>query len=300
MLQVRYFAVTEEHNGQRVDNFLLRELKGVPRMLLYRLLRTGQVRINKKRCKPLQRLNMGDTIRVAPIRLGVAKTPSNVQVHHMEQAIIYEDDDLIVLNKPCGYASHGGSGLTLGVVEVLRQIRPLCKFLYLVHRLDKDTSGCLMIAKRRRVLVDLQQLIQQRKVRKDYTVLVHGRWASSLKRVALPLVKQAWQDGRYRVVVAESGKPSVTLFQEVQYFDGFTLLKARLLTGRTHQIRVHCQYHGCPIVGDYKYGSSARDVKSMLLHATALRFPYQGDELRVTAPMPAYFQNHLAKLAVKA
>lgn len=253
--------------------------------------------MNKKRVKPVYKIQSGDEIRVPPVRLTESTDkPVNVQlnkVKQLESQIIYESDNVIVINKPSGIAVHGGSGLSFGVIEALRQLRPDCRFLELVHRLDRDTSGCLLIAKKRSALRYLHEQLRNKKLYKEYAALAVGRWPRATKRVEAPLLKNTVQSGERLVKVDLSGKPSCTDFSIERYFDKATLVRAMPVTGRTHQIRVHAQFAGCPLAGDPKYGDQAFDeeLKStygfnrLFLHARKLKFKEKRDEkvIEITA-----------------
>ncbi len=304
---VTFHDVDEEYAGQRLDNFLIRILKGVPKSRIYRLLRKGEVRVNKGRVKPDTRLKAGDLIRIAPIRVSQpgSEAPSSQFRKRLNQSIIFEDDGLIVLNKPSGIAVHGGSGVSFGVIEGLRADRPDSKYLELVHRLDRETSGCLMLAKSRAVLVGLQQAMQKNRVEKCYQALAKGRWPKGKSSINAPLKKNQLSSGERIVRVDAEGKPSVTHFKIAQRFKDATLLEVRLETGRTHQIRVHCQFSGQPIAGDSKYGDglfneSLRDsgLKRLFLHASSLCFkhPLFGGRLEVEAPLPDDLKSVLDQL----
>lgn len=304
---VTFHNVEAEYSGQRLDNFLLRLLKGVPKSRIYRLLRKGEVRVNKGRVKPDTRLDTGDTIRIPPIRISqqVAESPSAQFRMQLKQSIIFEDEGLIVVNKPSGIAVHGGSGVSFGLIEGLRADRPENNYLELVHRLDRDTSGCLMLAKSRAVLTRLQQSIQTNSIEKYYVTLVKGRWPKGKSTINAPLKKNQLSSGERIVRVDAEGKSSVTHFNIVQRFKQATLLQVRLETGRTHQIRVHCQFSNQPIAGDAKYGDqmfneSLRDhgLKRLFLHASRilLKHPLSGDSLEIEAPLPDDLQHVLDSL----
>lgn len=281
---VQWFEIDSELAGQRIDNFLRTRLKGAPKTLIYRILRKGEVRVNKKRIKPDYRLQDGDLVRVPPIRLSAEKAPATVSSslkELVERSILFEDNDLIVLNKPSGLAVHGGSGISLGLIETLRQVRPDAKFLELVHRLDRDTSGCIMVAKKRSALRFLHAALQAKQITKIYHALVEGKWSARKTKVDAPLQKNELKSGERVVKAHPLGKPSLTEFKVLQRFGHFaSLVEARPITGRTHQIRVHCQFAGHPIIGDDKYGTDPvnRDMKSygirrLFLHAAELRVP---------------------------
>jgi 23S rRNA pseudouridine955/2504/2580 synthase len=257
--KVQFITIDPELEGQRIDNFLRTFLKGVPKSLIYRILRKGEIRVNKKRVKPEYKLQGNDELRIPPIRVSEpSEVPSTKldKVASLENHILFEDDWLIVLNKPAGTAVHGGSGLSFGVIEALRALRPEQKFLELVHRLDRDTSGCLLIAKKRSALKSLHEQLRDKQVDKRYQALVHGVWPENRFKVKAPLVKNVLKSGERMVSVNEvEGKPSETRFRILESFDDATLVEASPITGRTHQIRVHCLHAGHPIACDDKYGN---------------------------------------------
>ena len=275
---VQLLEVSAGLEGQRIDNFLLARLKGVPKTMIYRILRKGEVRVNKGRIKPDYRIKEGDIVRVPPMRMTQADEPAPLAkglLERLEAAIVYEDKGLIVLNKPAGIAVHGGSGLTYGVIEAFRQMRPHNKEIELVHRLDRDTSGLLLIAKKRSMLRHLHEAFRGDGVDKRYMALVRGRWPASRKQVDAPLQKSNVRSGERMVEVNPEGKEALTLFKVVRRFaDYATMLEASPITGRTHQIRVHALYAGHAIAGDTKYGdegfsSEIRELggKRLFLHA---------------------------------
>jgi 23S rRNA pseudouridine955/2504/2580 synthase len=298
--------------GQRIDNYLSRILKDVPRSLIYRILRTGEVRVNGKRAKPETRLAEGDRIRLPPLqrktdeqRAAERSAPSRSLREFVTGAIIHEDRDLIVVNKPAGVAVHGGSGLSAGVIEALRAARPELKELELVHRLDRDTSGVLMIAKRRAVLRELHALLRERDMEKRYLALVVGRWPFGTKTIDLPLKTNMKSGGERIVRVHADGQQAITTFKPIQHFGKLaTLLDISLGTGRTHQIRVHAAHAGHPIAGDEKYGDRERDAKlkpfglqRMFLHAQSLTFERKGAKpFTASAPPPPDWQAVMEKL----
>jgi 23S rRNA pseudouridine955/2504/2580 synthase len=278
--------------GQRVDNFLLRVCKGVPRSHIYRVLRTGEVRVNSRRVAATYRLQPGDRVRIPPIRVDPS-TPRRAPP--AELPVVLEDDSLLVVDKPAGIAVHGGSGISFGVIERLRSARPQARFLELAHRLDRDTSGLLILAKRRAALVALHAALREGRVRKRYLVLVKGNWRDDKRNVNLPLRKSLTQSGERRVSVDRAGREAVTVFRRVRALPGHTLLEAELMTGRTHQIRVHLAHLGFPILGDDKYGDfernravAKRGLKRMFLHAARLEFqhPITGVPLALSSPLP--------------
>ncbi len=312
----RKVEIDEHSAGQRVDNFLLTELKGVPRTLVYRILRSGEVRINSGRAKPADRLAVGDVVRIPPLRLPAATAPmvagEGLQ-QAVESAILYEDDHLLVLNKPAGLAVHGGSGVSLGVIETLRQSRPDARFLELVHRLDRDTSGCLVLAKKRSALLALQRQLRaegdDEGMGKIYLALVRGRWRGRQHRIEAPLHKNQLSSGERVVRVSREGKASITEFEVMERFADCSLVEATLLTGRTHQIRVHCQHAGHPVAGDPKYGDEAfnrairgRGLKRMFLHAARLEFSHPADDraMHIEAPPDPALTAILARLRAEA
>ena len=256
-MPVDYVIIQKEHSGQRLDNYLFKTLKGVPKSRIYRAIRGGEFRINKKRWKAKTRRLTGDELRIPPLRTAeersIPAVSSQLQ-QLLESRILIEDKDLILINKPSGIPVHGGSNVSLGLIEALRQLRPQCKFLELVHRLDRGTSGCMLIAKKRSVLTRLQQWLQSKEMKKRYWVLVKGQWEGDSKRCDLPLIKNQLQSGERIVKVSHQGKHAITVFRPLQVFKDATLLEATLKTGRTHQIRVHLQSLGYPVAGDDKYG----------------------------------------------
>ena len=306
--------ISDDQVGQRIDNYLLTRLKGAPRTLIYRILRKGEVRVNKGRVKPEYRLQAGDAVRIPPVRLPEADAPALVGqsiLNTLQQNILYEGKGLIVVNKPAGLAVHGGSGLNFGVIEALRQLRPAeAQQLELVHRLDRDTSGCLMVARKRSMLRHLHAELRGdgpgRGVDKCYLALVRGRWPSSLKKVHAPLLKNNLRSGERMVEVNPEGKESLTEFRVVQRFgDLATLVEARPITGRTHQIRVHARHAGHPIAGDTKYGDDdfsrvirEKGGKRLFLHAVSLGAELPGGErLQVRAEPGEIWDRTLRRLA---
>lgn len=282
MQTIQYFTVTKDASGQRLDNFLTSRLKGLPKSRLYRIIRKGELRINKKRVKPDYRLQEGDVIRMPPVRLAprIEKKSLNIKLAELlEKSIIFEDKQFLVLNKPSGIAVHGGSGIHLGIIEAIRLLRPQLKFLELVHRLDRDTSGCLLIAKKSSVLKEFHELLRTGQIKKTYLALVSGHWPKSLRKVDAPLYKNQLQSGERIVRVQTEGKKSLTEFSVQQYYAESTLLSAMPITGRTHQIRVHTQFAKHPIIGDEKYGEKEFNkkmrqlgCKRLFLHASQLEF----------------------------
>ncbi|MBD1550359.1 23S rRNA pseudouridine(955/2504/2580) synthase RluC [Pseudomonas typographi] len=307
---VQLLEVAPELAGQRIDNFLFTALKGVPKTLVYRILRKGEVRVNKGRIKPEYKLQAGDVIRVPPIRLPERDEPVPVAqglLQRLEAAIVHEDKALIVLNKPAGIAVHGGSGLSFGVIEAFRQLRPQqAAELELVHRLDRDTSGLLMIAKKRSMLRHLHEALRGDGVDKRYMALVRGHWPTAKKQVNAPLLKSNLRSGERMVEVNPEGKEALTLFKVLRRFGDFaTLIEARPITGRTHQIRVHSLHAGHCIAGDNKYGDEqfTREIrelggKRLFLHAYALSVPLPGGQLlSLQAPVDQTWQATVEALA---
>src|SRR5450755_1238224 len=251
---VNHLAVGEAGAGQRVDNFLLRVLKGVPKSHIYRILRSGEVRLNRKRVKPDARLALGDELRIPPIRTGIEAPTRLPTARPIALSILYEDDALIAIDKPSGLAVHGGSGIAFGLIEQLRATRPEAKFLELVHRLDRDTSGVLLVAKKRTALTVLHEMMRERAMDKRYLAGVSGRFRNERQRVRVSLAKHVNSAGEKRVSVSEDGQEAETVLRLVERGPEFSLLEAELLTGRTHQIRVHLAHLGHPVLGDDKYG----------------------------------------------
>jgi len=288
--------------GQRVDNFLMRVCKGVPRSHVYRVLRTGQVRVNSRRVDATYRLQPGDRVRIPPMRLA-ERTKKTVPP--LELPVVFEDDALLVVNKPAGTAVHGGSGVSFGVIEQTRAARPQLKFLELGHRLDRETSGLLILAKKRSALTALHAALREGRVRKEYLTLVKGAWRNDKQRVDLPLKKFLTQSGERRVSVDKEGRESQTVFRKKRGLRDFTLLSAELLTGRTHQIRVHLTHLGFPIAGDDKYGDfelnralAKRGLKRMFLHAGDIEFahPLSGEAVKLHVPLPEDLSRFLDSL----
>ncbi len=307
---VNWLAVGTEESGQRIDNYLIRWLKGVPKSHVYRILRSGEVRVNKGRIGPDYRVQDGDRVRVPPIRTAQRDDPvlpkSGPRVVF---DILYEDAALLVINKPSGLAVHGGSGISLGAIEQLRATRPEAKFLELVHRLDRDTSGILMFAKKRSALVALHEQLREGRVQKIYLALVRGHWRDAKRAVKAPLQKHLLANGERRVSVHDDGQAAHTIFRLrkawPQATPPFSLLEAELKTGRTHQIRVHLAHLEFPIAGDDKYGDfplnkllKKQILKRMFLHAsqTGITHPDSGKSLRFDAPLPAELEATLTYL----
>ena len=288
---VNRVEIGPESDGQRLDNFLARVLKGVPRSHLYRILRSGEVRVNSRRCEASTRLSAGDQVRIPPIR--VAERPEGgtvpASVSGPSLPVLFEDEVLLAVDKPAGLAVHGGSGVSHGIIERLRAERPDDRFLELVHRLDRETSGVLLLARRRSALTDLHAQIREGRTDKRYLALVKGTWRGGGRTIDAPLAKYVLDGGERRVSVSSDGQASRTVLRPVRHYAGYTLLEARLLTGRTHQIRVHLAHIGLPICGDDKYGDFALNrelaregLKRMFLHAGRLQFVHPGSGGRIS------------------
>lgn len=305
--RVRHLTVDEHSSGQRLDNYLLRELKGVPRTRLYRALRKGEVRVNKGRVKANYRLVAGDLVRIPPLRQPAPSEPAVVprrRLDELARQIVYEDDRLLVVDKPSGLAVHGGSGLNFGLIECLRQMRSDKSYLELVHRLDRDTSGLILIARKPAVLRELHRQLREKHIDKRYLALVAGRWPSNLSSVDAPLEKNVLQSGERMVRVSKEGKRALTEFSVVERLQGATLIEARPITGRTHQIRVHAQQAGFPLLGDEKYSNDqtrafAKQIglRRLFLHAASLRFQLPDCEpLKLQAPLESALENILERI----
>lgn len=306
--QVQWLDIDSEAHGQRIDNFLLKTLKGVPKSYIYRIVRKGEVRVNKKRIKPDYRLQQGDLLRIPPVRVSERESsiPSNSVLQRVAASIIYDDDDLMVLNKPSGLAVHGGSGLNYGLIEALRALYPEQKGLELVHRLDRDTSGCILIAKKRSILAALHEQVRENQMDKIYWCLVQGHWPRRRTRVEAPLEKNTLSSGERMVRVSPAGKYALSLVSIQQVYREATLLQIKIETGRTHQIRVHTTHMGHPIAGDSKYGDDAFNkqmkalgLRRLFLHAARLSFthPKTGRRLTIEAPLDKELNEVLEKLA---
>jgi 23S rRNA pseudouridine955/2504/2580 synthase len=291
-------TVTADEAGQRIDNFLMRHFKTVPRSRVYRLLRKGEVRVNRKRVDAEYRIQEGDEVRLPPVRIDAGDEPgrpSSSLLELLERAVIFQDRHLLVVDKPAGVAVHGGSGMSFGVIEALRASRPR-ETLELVHRLDRDTSGCLLIARDRATLTGLHALIRNGGMHKTYMALVAGSWQLGTKRIDAPLATDNRQHGERHVKVAPAGKESVSVFKPLQFFGSLaTLMEVDIPTGRTHQIRVHASFAGHPLLGDDKYGDHERNaelkqhgLKRTFLHAQSVAFewPGSGVPFHVSAPLP--------------
>ena len=290
---VRWIEVSEDEAGQRIDNYLLSRLKGVPKSHVYRILRSGEVRINSKRVEASQKVLAGDRIRIPPVRVAQRDEPEPAP--HFKLPILFEDEFLVAIDKPSGIAVHGGSGIAHGVIESLRGMRPEARFLELVHRLDRETSGVLLVAKKRSSLTALHDMLRERDMDKRYLAAVKGRFRNELQRVSEALAKRTTAEGAKHVSVSRDGQAAETVFRRIERGERFSLLEAELLTGRTHQIRVHLAHLKHPVLGDDKYGDfelnkalRKQGLKRMFLHARSLAFrhPLTGEALRIESPLP--------------
>ena len=307
--EVEYVRIGPRQDGQRLDNFLLTHCKGVARSHLYRVLRRGEVRVNRGRVRPGYRLRAGDSVRIPPRLNAVSPRPADLaperQKRDLAAAVLFEDAHLLAIDKPAGLAVHGGSGLRFGLIEAMRQLRPDIE-LELVHRLDRETSGCLLLAKRRSALRELHQLLRDREIEKRYLALLTGVLPRREQIVDAPLRKNQLRGGERLVCVdAVCGKPARTLFRRLRTWEGLTLAEVRLVTGKTHQIRVHAAHLGMPLAGDEKYGHSrinqalrARGLRRLFLHAATLSLHpgYRQTPLRIEAPLPADLERFLPQL----
>ena len=293
--RVQFIELSDEESGQRLDNYLMRVLGGVPKTRIYKAIRTGEVRVNKGRAKPERKLNAGDVIRIPPISIAAREEGRRVPdrwSQRIDRSIIHNDSELMVIDKPTGLAVHGGSGVQFGLIESLRQMFPDQRYMELVHRLDRDTSGLVMIAKRASVLRELHTLLRGDGVDKRYLALVVGKWPAYRARVEASLEKSALPSGERIVRVTPEGRRSLTDFRVIERYRGATLIEAKPVTGRTHQIRVHAQHAGHPILGDAKYGSEEQlniakthGLKRLFLHAQRLEFRLGGQRYRFEAPL---------------
>lgn len=309
---VTFQEVDEDQTGQRLDNFLLARLKGVPKSRIYRIIRKGEVRVNKKRVKPEYKLQAGDRVRIPPVRLPESRdpvVPSAGLQRLLENAVLYQNDALVVINKPAGLPVHGGTGVKIGLIEALRAMYPDLTGLELVHRLDKGTSGCLLLAKNARVLKQLSAQFKKGAVSKTYHAIVEGRWPAGIHEIDENLKRQEAQGGERRVTVSREGKSARTLFAILQAFDQATLVEAKPVTGRTHQIRVHAMHAGHPVIGDEKYASEASQkrfaqmgIRRLCLHAVSLALddPASGTRITVEAPYDERFREALTVLRTPA
>jgi 23S rRNA pseudouridine955/2504/2580 synthase len=302
---VNWVEIGDNAAGQRIDNFLLNLLKGVPKSHIYRILRSGEVRVNSKRVDATVRLAVGDRLRVPPVRVGERSDTDRARIRPAEFPGLFEDDALLAIDKPAGVAVHGGSGIAFGVIEQLRAARGQPAFLELVHRLDRETSGVLLLAKKRAALVGMHALLRDGRTDKRYLALVRGRWPHLRREVRVSLHKFVTAEGERRVRVDESGRDAVTIFTRKSVWGSATLVEARLKTGRTHQIRVHLAHEEFPIAGDDKYGDfewnrelHKSGLKRMFLHSSRLGFahPLTGDAITLEAPLPPELAAFIARL----
>lgn len=302
---VSILEVSTAQLNQRLDNFLIKHLGNVPRTRIYRIIRKGEVRVNKKRSKPDYKLQIGDQVRIPPMHLDQerprrARPPERLQAK-IKRAILYENSDILVVDKPAGLAVHAGSGVDYGLIDVMRQLYPQTG-IELVHRLDRDTSGCLMLAKNRAALLGMQMLLRDHLLNKNYIAVVQGNWPSNLREISQPLKKYHLSNGERRVRIDSDGKPALSRVRLLRGGKLFSLIQVELVTGRTHQIRVHCQSQGHAIAGDDKYGDNEfnrnmrrRGIRRLMLHASSLELPICAytSEVVINAPLPAEFEHLL-------
>ncbi|MDH5425448.1 MAG: RluA family pseudouridine synthase [Gammaproteobacteria bacterium] len=303
--KVQTLEIDADNDGQRIDNFLMSKLKGLPKSRIYKILRSGEVRVNKGRIKPSHRLVSGDLVRIPPVRLVENKHPDIPDrfFEELNETILFENDDLIIINKPSGLAVHAGSNIAFGVIDILRADRFENKFIELVHRLDRQTSGCLVLAKSRIALTQLNALFNSNHdINKQYLTLTKGNWPESEHRIDTPLSKNEIKGGERMVTVNPQGKTAISIFRPVEQFNNCSLVEVTLLTGRTHQIRVHAASENHPVAGDEKYGDKAfnKSMKSkglnrMFLHARHLAFNLNGP-IQVTAPLEGTLKNIIETL----
>ena len=304
---VRLETIDDDQAGQRIDNFLLTKLKGIPKSHIYRLLRKGEVRVNKGRIKPVYRLKSGDIVRIPPVRQGERAnkvTPDQLVLRRLESSILFEDKHFLILNKPTGIAVHGGSGLAYGIIEGLRALKPEEKYLELVHRLDRETSGCLIIAKRRSFLRALHEQLRNKQTEKRYLALVRGEWTDGERRINAPLYKNVLQSGERLVRVNQQGKEACSIFIPKIRSHKASLMELIPVTGRTHQLRVHAAHINYPIAGDTKYGDEnfnkvmrSIGLKRLFLHAHFIRFQLpDGQNREFSAPLPEELQKVVDKI----
>ncbi|MCL2658391.1 MAG: RluA family pseudouridine synthase [Betaproteobacteria bacterium] len=301
---VRRVLIEEQDAGQRIDNYLIRICKGAPKSLIYRILRSGEVRVNRGRIDQTYRLQVGDEVRIPPLRLAEPKAVAAIPAR--EFPILFEDEGLLVIDKPAGVAVHGGSGVSFGVIEQLRRQRPQARFLELAHRLDRETSGILLIGKKRATLSRLHDALREGAVDKRYLALIKGRWPNPVQHIRLALTKYLTEEGERRVAVdKDGGKAAHSIVRLIRRWERFSLVEVQIKTGRTHQIRVHLTHLGFPLTGDDKYGDFALNkalqkegLKRMFLHAAslALAHPGSGEPLTLNAPLPPELSAFVARL----
>ncbi len=309
--QVRYQTAHEADAGQRIDNYLIKTFKGLSKSLIYRMLRKGEVRVNKGRVKPTYRLQLDDVIRIPPYQnqqnSGEIIVPNDL-AQQLRQAVLFENESLLIINKPSGLAVHGGSGVSCGLVEALREIRTELNFLELAHRLDRATSGCVLLAKKRQVLVELHAMLRAHDIRKTYHALVDGVWPKSLRKVEHPLERYNDSTGQHKVRVSSQGKTALTTFQLLESLPHASLIEAHPHTGRTHQIRLHAAISEHAIIGDERYQTKGRQtffaqhagIKRLCLHAYRLSFRFQTEQITAIAPYDKAFTNALSALKGQA
>ncbi|MDF1796349.1 MAG: RluA family pseudouridine synthase [Coxiellaceae bacterium] len=293
-------TIDDDDDGQRIDNYLIKHMKGLPKSRIYRALRSGEVRVNGGRIKPDYRLSAGEEVRIPPLRVSAPKqrkAPDEQLTESLESRILFENDQMLVIDKPAGMPVHGGTKVNSGVIEWLRLLRPKAKRLELVHRLDRDTSGCVLVAKNRTTLVELQRQFAEREVDKIYHAVVLGQYKGGKRLVDARLLRQQTKEGARKVVISPEGKTAYTELKPVRVGQRFSLIEARLLTGRMHQIRVHCASEGLPIIGDPRYGDwdsnrslAKRGVKRMLLHASRISIALNGKSMTFEATLPTDFE----------
>jgi 23S rRNA pseudouridine955/2504/2580 synthase len=297
---VSTYKVSSEYEGVRLDNCLISKLKGLPRAKIYSIIRKGEVRVNKSRCKPSYRLKIEDVIRIPPYtaKQKVNKKSSELNKDKVERSILIKDKDFLIINKPIGLACHGGSGISLGLIEIIRQLDRKYINAQLVHRIDKDTSGCLVIALKKSILREFHKEIRNKHVDKIYIAVVKGIWPEDLQKITLSIKKETLKSGKRIVKANEKGKVSETEFKLISSGKSNSLIRAKIITGRTHQIRVHSSHKGYPIVGDIKYGNAvynkqqqSKGLKRMLLHAESINFKNLGIEQ--TTPVPKVFSKYV-------
>ncbi len=302
---VQFLEIGEDNHEQRLDNFLITRLKGVPKSFIYRIVRKGEVRVNKGRVDVSYRLLTGDIVRIPPVRQSPLSEEAPISlnmVNALQENILFEDDSLLIVNKPSGFAVHGGSGISSGIIEGFRAIYPAHQFLELVHRLDRDTSGCLLVAKKRSALRVLHEQFRTDKIHKTYLALLAGQWTKTKITVDQPLLKNVSKGGQRMVIISRDGKESETMFKRIKLYQDATLVEASPITGRTHQIRVHAAYLNHPVVGDERYGFDEtnkifkkKGYKQLFLHAQTLQFqhPVTGKTLKISAPLSEQFDHFL-------
>lgn len=295
--KVKYCTISQDEEGQRIDNYLMAKLKGVPKSRIYRILRKGEVRVNKKRTSAHYKLQADDVVRIPPVVMDEkAKTiaPSQQTQDLLKDRILYEDENVLIINKPCGMSVHAGSTVRVGVIEALRHLYPKLPALELAHRLDSETSGCLILAKKKKILRELHELLRTGEVEKIYCTLTMGKWKRHERVVDVSLHKEYRDGGKHVVKVAKDGKSALTEFRTLGEFAGASLMEVKLFTGRTHQIRVHAAHQGHPIAGDDRYGDPefnrlvrSKGLKRMFLHAKTISFtlPSTNKQIKVTAPL---------------